>query len=568
MSRNIYQVYQDNPITSNNATDLMYFGRSPYGLTDDTAMQFSDFASQFGAAYTASALSKIDDTNVTLTLGGSPLTALLQPTSLTLGWTGTLSGTRGGTGVNNGASTITLGGSLSTIGAFTSAFTMTGNTNVTFPTSGTLATVSQIPIQKTTYITSTSYNVLVSDGIILVDTLTIGAPSSIVLPAAPTQDGQVFTIKDYGGAAELYPITITASGGGFIDTNTSCVLNNDLQSASIAWSSSELNYSIVYDFFTEIPVLRLTGDTGVANPNIGGIKISGGTTGLTTAAASSTVSLTGILIPANGGTGDSSFTAYAPICGGTTTTGALQSTTLGGSGTLMQSAGTSSIPTFTTATYPSVATSSGTILRANGTNWVASTSTFADTYAASTLLYSNGTNTVTGLATANSAALITNSSGVPAWSSTMTNGQLIIGNTGGTPTAAALTAGTGITITNSTGSITVTAKTGGMNWSTISGASQACSVNNGYIANNAGVLAFTLPGSCAIGDTVAIEGLGAGGWSLSANTSQTIKIGSSTTSSAGSLASVAASDNVYVTCIVASTTWRVRTTNSAGLTIA
>ena len=37
-----------------------------------------------------SALTKTDDTNVTITLGGSPSTALLQATSLTLGWTGTL----------------------------------------------------------------------------------------------------------------------------------------------------------------------------------------------------------------------------------------------------------------------------------------------------------------------------------------------------------------------------------------------------------------------------------------------------------------------------------------------
>lgn len=91
------------------------------------------------------ALTKTDDTNVTLTLGGTPATALLQATSLTLGWTGTLSGTRGGTGVNNGASTITLGGNLTTSGAFASTFTMTNTTTVTFPTSGTLATTSQIP---------------------------------------------------------------------------------------------------------------------------------------------------------------------------------------------------------------------------------------------------------------------------------------------------------------------------------------------------------------------------------------------------------------------------------------
>jgi hypothetical protein len=44
------------------------------------------------------ALTKIDDTNVTLTLGGSASTALLNAASLTLGWTGQLAVGRGGTG--------------------------------------------------------------------------------------------------------------------------------------------------------------------------------------------------------------------------------------------------------------------------------------------------------------------------------------------------------------------------------------------------------------------------------------------------------------------------------------
>lgn len=40
------------------------------------------------------ALTKVDDTNVTLTLGGSPTTALLAATSITAGWTGTLANAR------------------------------------------------------------------------------------------------------------------------------------------------------------------------------------------------------------------------------------------------------------------------------------------------------------------------------------------------------------------------------------------------------------------------------------------------------------------------------------------
>jgi hypothetical protein len=74
---------------------------------------------------TPAALTKTDDTNVTLTLGGTPSTALLQASSITAGWTGTLSGTRGGTGINNGARTITIGGNLTTTDAITIGATTT-----------------------------------------------------------------------------------------------------------------------------------------------------------------------------------------------------------------------------------------------------------------------------------------------------------------------------------------------------------------------------------------------------------------------------------------------------------
>ena len=43
---------------------------------------------------TPSALTKTDDTNVTITLGGSPTTSLLAATSLTMGWSGTLADVR------------------------------------------------------------------------------------------------------------------------------------------------------------------------------------------------------------------------------------------------------------------------------------------------------------------------------------------------------------------------------------------------------------------------------------------------------------------------------------------
>jgi hypothetical protein len=46
------------------------------------------------ATITPAALTKVDDTNVTLTLGGTPATALLQGVSITAGWSGTLADSR------------------------------------------------------------------------------------------------------------------------------------------------------------------------------------------------------------------------------------------------------------------------------------------------------------------------------------------------------------------------------------------------------------------------------------------------------------------------------------------
>jgi hypothetical protein len=58
-------------------------------------------------------------------------------------WNGSvIGGIYGGTGVNNGSSTITLGGNLTTSGAFALTLTQTGTTNVTLPTTGTLATLA------------------------------------------------------------------------------------------------------------------------------------------------------------------------------------------------------------------------------------------------------------------------------------------------------------------------------------------------------------------------------------------------------------------------------------------
>jgi hypothetical protein len=58
-------------------------------------------------------------------------------------WQGSVVGpTYGGTGVNNGSKTITLGGNFVTDGAHALTLTLTGATSVTVPTTGTLATLA------------------------------------------------------------------------------------------------------------------------------------------------------------------------------------------------------------------------------------------------------------------------------------------------------------------------------------------------------------------------------------------------------------------------------------------
>jgi hypothetical protein len=72
-------------------------------LRRNTANTAYEFRTLQGSDIAGSELTKTDDTNVTISLGGTPASALLQPVSITLGWTGQLAVGRGGTG----ASTLT-----------------------------------------------------------------------------------------------------------------------------------------------------------------------------------------------------------------------------------------------------------------------------------------------------------------------------------------------------------------------------------------------------------------------------------------------------------------------------
>ncbi|CAB4121365.1 hypothetical protein UFOVP12_22 [uncultured Caudovirales phage] len=77
---------------------------------------------------------------------------------------GLIGGTYGGTGVNNGANTITVGGNVNYSGAFTQTWTRTANTSLTLPVSGTLISSATAPTNNPVTGTPSSSNYLRGDG--------------------------------------------------------------------------------------------------------------------------------------------------------------------------------------------------------------------------------------------------------------------------------------------------------------------------------------------------------------------------------------------------------------------
>lgn len=237
-------------LAGNITTAKQYLSQTGSGVVSAAPV----WATIAGSDITGAALTKTDDTNVTLTLGGTPTTALLRAASLTLGWTGQLGLTRGGTNASLTASTggivysgasalailagtatanlpllsgstavptwgsfaLSLGGALTTAGAhilsgaFSSTFTFTNTTTVTFPTSGTLATTSQIPAGAALTKTDDT-NVTLTLG---------GSPTTALVNAASLTlgwTGQLGLTR--GGTAA----SLTASNGGIVYSTASAL---------------------------------------------------------------------------------------------------------------------------------------------------------------------------------------------------------------------------------------------------------------------------------------------------------------------------------------------------------
>jgi len=157
-------------------------------------------------------------------------------------WNATIIGASyGGTGINNGSNTITVGGNINTANAFTTAgnyaltLTTTNTTSVTLPTSGTLATLAgtEALTNKSVNgltITSTTGTLTVANGGTLATsgaystTLTATGATNVTLPISGTlatlAGTEALTNKTVNG------LTITSTNGTLTLANGSSIITS------------------------------------------------------------------------------------------------------------------------------------------------------------------------------------------------------------------------------------------------------------------------------------------------------------------------------------------------------
>jgi hypothetical protein len=577
----------------------------------------------FGAPYTPAALTSVSDSNVTITLGGTPLTALLQATSITMGWSGLLPISRGGTNTSTLGSAGQLAQSDGTKYSWTTATypataTATGTilradgtnwvaTTATYPATTTINqilyssannVISEITTANSAALVTSSTGVPTFTSSMTNGQLVIGSTGATPVVGSITGAGSI-TVTPGAGT-----IQISSSAGGVVNPGTANELAYYATTGSAVSGLATANNGVLITSAGGVPSISSTLPTavqgnitsvgtigsgtwngGIIGSAYGGTGVNNGTStitlggSLTTSGAfASTFTMTGITTVTFPTSGTLATTSQLPTpsamtkvddtnvtltLGGTPATSLLQavSLTLGWSGQLGVTRG---------GTGASSVGANGTLAQSNGSIYTFTTATYPSTTTANRLLYSSATNTVSDLATANSATLITDASGVPSWTGSMTNGQILIGSTSATPVLGTITGTAGITVTNGAGTITISGGGGGYTWTEVTGTSQTMAANNGYITNNPALVTLTLPTTAALGTTLSIAGKGAGGWKIAQNAGQEIFFGSSATTIGvtGYLQSTQQFDSIELLCITADTQWTVITGPQGAITVA
>lgn len=321
----------------------------------------------------------------------------------------------------------------------------------------------------------------------------------------------------------------------------------------------------------------LGGNTGTATPTAGKIDIKTSNSTLTFVGAASAVTLSmtgtnicfGSTLPALAG-GANNIT-FGTVIGNTITSGS--DNFLAGSGcganitssSNNQAIGNGALNSVTNSTGNNVAIGKDALGVFNGSNCIAignaAGGSLSGTEANNILIGSTGTNgdggrIRIGTNATHTSCFIQGIQGVNAGSTATV--VTSVSNQQGT---AVITAGAGISVATGANTITIAATGAGFTWA-LTTVDASIVVENGYIANKAGLLTMTLPSTAAIGDVFIITNINtAVGFRIAQNALQQIRIGTSTTTIGvtGYLEATALGDTVECVCTTAgtSTRWQV-----------
>lgn len=170
-------------------------------------------------------------TSGTLSLANLTLTLPASPT-----FAGVWTGAQGGTGVANTGKIITLGGNVTTVGAFNLGLSLTGNTAVTLPLTGTLVGSADTGTVTNAMLAGSIANSKLGNSTITLGTTSIALGSTSLAPAGLTSlgtnavtaaTGQSLTLTggDTGASITLATLgagnpllTLTPKGTGYVTT--------------------------------------------------------------------------------------------------------------------------------------------------------------------------------------------------------------------------------------------------------------------------------------------------------------------------------------------------------------